>query len=60
VGFARRQAGEAGRDGVIGAGELADAEIPCPVTQPEGRLRVTGLRDVAEEQQIRRRQTDHE
>ena len=44
----------------VRAGELADAELARPVAQAERRLGVAGLGDVAEEQEVRRRQGDHE
>ena len=60
MGFARRERGRSGETVRLRAGELADAEVARPVAKTERRLRVTWLRDVAQEQQVRRRQADHE
>ena len=48
----RREPRQAGCDRRSGHRELADAEVPRPVTQAERGLRVAGVGDVAEKQQV--------
>ena len=60
VRLARREPRKARRDRRLGRCELADAELARPVAKAKSGLRIAGLGDVAEEQQVGRRQGDDE